>query len=70
MARVPILDKKAVHELGRIGNNINQLARIVNGTEAKIFYTETINKLEDILFDFNEIIKDATRTYDKILLEE
>jgi uncharacterized coiled-coil protein SlyX len=54
--RPPSITLEHYMELNKIGNNINQLTRRVNSTEASIFYKSTKKELEQMLAQLIEVV--------------
>lgn len=54
-------------ELNRIGNNINQIAKRINSSEANIFHRSTKKELEQALTDLTELLRANTEALKELL---
>lgn len=59
--RPPSINLEHYRALNQIGNNLNQLTRRVNSSEANIFYKSTKKELEEILANLTALLN-ASRT--------
>lgn len=59
--RPPSINLEHYQALNQIGNNLNQLTRRVNSSEANIFYKSTKKELEEILANLTALLN-ASRT--------
>jgi len=49
---VPTIELNTYYQVGKIGNNINQIARVINNAQANIFHKETKDSL---IHEFDEL---------------
>jgi hypothetical protein len=54
-------------ELNRIGNNINQIAKRINSSEANIFHKRTKKEIEQALTDLTELLRANTEALKELL---
>lgn len=54
-------------ELNRIGNNINQIAKRINSSEANIFHKGTKKELEQMIDELKAVLAENTSNLKKII---
>ena len=54
-------------ELNRIGNNINQIAKRINSSEANIFHKGTKKELEQMIDELKVVLAENTSNLKKII---
>lgn len=54
--RTPSITLEHYTELNRIGNNVNQIARRINSSEANIFHRKTKAELETIFLELQKLL--------------
>lgn len=57
---VPAIDRTTFTELNRIGNNLNQISKHLNSSEANIFHKQTKKELQGELTRLNERLDEIT----------
>ncbi|WP_430813985.1 plasmid mobilization protein [Carboxylicivirga sp. RSCT41] len=54
---IPTIELDTYYQIGKIGNNINQIARVINNAHANIFHKETKNSLIHEFDDLKTIMR-------------
>lgn len=65
--RPPSISLDQYTELNRIGNNINQIAKRINSSEANIFHKSTKKELEQMIDELKAVLAENTSNLKKII---
>lgn len=65
--RIPSITLEHYTEINRIGNNLNQLTRQINSSEANIFHRKSKREIENALTELRELLENNTNAIRRLI---